>query len=264
MLMKLTFGQFEPQLGNKSENLKNITDIMKQASMQNSDIVLFPELCLTGYFLQDVDHLLTEPIDGPSIQYMQDLCEELNLYTVFSWAELGKDEKIYNSACLISNKGKVIGNYRKIHLYDTEKEVFTPGNKFHVFDTEIGKIGVMICFDLDFPESARILTLQGAEIILIPTNNMEPYQSYQDVYLPSRAMENEVPIALCNRIGRERELVYFGESAAYNSRGKQIIKLDRTVNIIQTIDIPLIEEKDPNLQYKQNRNPGSYIKLIHD
>jgi len=91
---------------------------------------------------------------------MLELCKEFQVYAVFSWPELGDDEKVYNSACLISNKVEVIGNYRKVHLYDREKEIFEPGNSFEVYETELGRIGIMVCFDLDCPESARILNLK--------------------------------------------------------------------------------------------------------
>lgn len=258
--MRITLGQFEPVLGNKSENLKEIATIMNQASRQQADLVLFPELCLTGYFIQDVDHEMAEPIDGDSIQYIQKLCETLNVYTVIPWPELGEDGNIYNSTCLISNKGNIVGNYRKVHLYGTEKDVFTSGEDFQVFETAIGRIGIMICDDLDFPESARILNLQDADIILSPTNNMEPYQPYQDTYLKSRSMENELPIVLCNRTGHEWDLAFFGESAAYDAYGNQMIKLNSKESV-ETVTIPLHQERDWNLQYKQNRAPEAYRQL---
>lgn len=259
--MKITLGQFNPQLGEKQKNLQMMTQIMERAADERSDLVLFPELCLSGYFIQDISEQLAEPIDGDSIHYMQHLCRSLNLYCLFPWAELAEDGTVYNSACLISNEGRIIGNYRKVHLYDTEKEVFTPGHEFHVFETELGRIGVMICFDLDFPESARILNLQEADIILIPTNNMKPYEVYQETYMRSRAMENELPVVICNRVGQERDYKYFGESAAYDSYGKQLIKMDGE-NSVRTVEIPLNQEQDKNLQYKENRMGSAYQELL--
>ncbi|RYG71155.1 carbon-nitrogen hydrolase family protein [Lentibacillus lipolyticus] len=144
-------------MGDKKANLQTITSIMEKASHERADLVLFPELSLSGYFIQDVNETMAEPIDGESIQYIRELCRRLDVHVVFPWPELGEAGKIYNAACLLSNKGDVIGNYREVHLYDTEKEIFTPGDTFKVFDTELGNIGMMICFDLDFPESARVL-----------------------------------------------------------------------------------------------------------
>ena len=164
------------------------------------------------------------------------------------------------SACLINHKGEVIGNYRKIHLYDREKEIFKPGDSFKVFQTIFGQIGIMICYDLDFPESARILNLKNADIILIPTNNFYPYERYQKTYLTSRAMENEIPVEICNRTGQEQDLKYFGESAVIDNHGYQLLKLNHT-DETKTVEISLKKSKDNNLSYKQNRIPNVYKTL---
>src|SRR5699024_8285521 len=122
----------------------------------------------------------------------------------------------------------------------------SPGNEFKVFKTEIGKIGLMICFDLDFPESARMLNMKNADIILVPTNNFLPYERYQETHMKSRSMENEIPLAICNRVGREQDLEYFGESAIYDARGHQLIKLNQTENA-KTIEVLINEKRDSNL-----------------
>src|SRR5699024_10397394 len=111
-----------------------------------------------------------------------------------------------------------------------------------------------------FPESARILHLKNADIILTPTNNMKPYDFYQNIYLQSRAMENELPVALCNRLGQERDLIYFGQSVIYDAFAKPLAKLDDTM-VIQTVEVPLRQTKDPNLSYKQQRDPATYSLL---
>ncbi|GEN45979.1 carbon-nitrogen hydrolase family protein [Alkalibacillus haloalkaliphilus] len=255
--MKVTLGQFLPELGDKGKNAHEMVDIMKQASNDHADIVLFPELALTGYFIQDVKHEMAESIEGPHMTYLMDKCRELKVNAVIPWAELGEEGHVYNSASLISSEGNLLGIYRKVHLYGTEKEVFTAGEQFKVFDTPLGKIGLMICFDLDFPESARSLKLKGADIILTPTNNMEPYQYYQRTYLRARSMENELPIALCNRIGLERHTKFFGESACYDNKGQTITELKNEPNV-ETAEVEIHDEKDRNLQYITNRMPNVY------
>jgi len=258
--LKVTLGQFEPGFGDKQGNLEKMEKVIEQASLEGSKLVLFPELCLSGYFIQDIKTEIAEPIDGKSVQYMQSLCKKRSVHAIFSWPELGEDRRIYNSACLISDHGEIAGNYRKVHLYDREKEIFEPGDTFKVFQTALGRIGIMICFDLDFPESARSLYAGGADIIMVPTNNFYPYERYQEVYLKARSMENELPIAICNRTGQEQDLVYFGESAAYDAHGYQLMKLDEKANAV-TVEIPLNKEKDNNLSYKENRIPHAYRKL---
>lgn len=260
--MKLTLGQFEPMIEDKATNLQTMEEIMKDATKEKADLVLFPELSLTGYFIQNSVNQMAEPIDGRSIQHMQHLCRTYELHVVFSWPEVGEDNHIYNSACLIDDHGEVIGTYRKVHLYDREKEIFTPGREFKVFDTELGRIGIMICFDLDFPESARLLKLKDADIILISTNYFQPYARYQETYLQSRSMENEIPLAICNRTGQEQDLVYFGESAVYDALGHRLIKLTNT-DQIGTIHIPLSKETDDKLSYMKNRIPNTYTEITH-
>lgn len=258
--MKITLGQFEPVLGDKSTNLERMTKVFETAKEQASDLILFPELCLTGYFIQDLDESLAEPVTGSSVRYMRNLCQEFQVHTVFSWPELGDDGKIYNSACLIDRKGDVVGNYRKVHLYDREKEIFEHGHSFDVFETELGRIGIMVCFDLDFPESARILNMKDADIILVPTNNFYPYERYQETYLKSRSMENEIPIAICNRTGKEQHLEYFGESAVYDAHGHQLLKLNHE-NQSKTVEVNVNINRDDNLSYKANRLPQTYTTL---
>lgn len=258
--MKVTLGQFEPIVGEKETNLQKMRGIMEQASKDGSDVVLFPELCLTGYFIQDIEEDMAESIDGPSLQTMKELCKYYQLHTVFSWAEQGDDGIVYNSACLISDEGIVLGNYRKVHVYGRENEIFEKGDSFHVFDTKFGRVGIMICYDLDFPEVARILALKHADIILIPTNNFRPYARYQRTYVKSRAMENELPVAICNRTGQEQELQYFGESAVYDAYGHELALLGDTEET-KTIEVPLHQEKDEQLSYLTNRMPSTFGTL---
>lgn len=260
VFLKLTLGQFEPIVGEKETNLQKMSNIMEQAAKDGSDLVLFPELCLTGYFIQDIAEDMAEPMDGPSIQQMKKLCADYQLHTVFSWAEQGDDGLIYNSACLISDEGNILGNYRKVHVYGRENEVFEKGDSFDVFDSKLGRIGIMICYDADFPEVARILALKGAEIILIPTNNFHPYGRYQRTYVKSRSMENELPVAICNRTGQEQELQYFGESAVYDAHGYELALLgDREES--PTIDVPMDTAKDEQLNYLNNRMPSTFGTL---
>lgn len=252
--MKVALGQFAAETGENKKNLDTIGQLMKQAAHQEADIILFPEFSLCGF---DPDNLFPEPVAGESVQQMRQWCEVLNIYSVFSMAERNADGNIYNSAILISNQGEIEGIYRKVHLYNDEKEVFTPGNSFKVFDTALGRIGLMICFDIDFPEAMRTLMLNHADIVLCPTNHMEPYQDYMETYLKSRSMENEIPLALCNRTGVERDYTFYGGSAIYDAFGRNDIKMGRESDL-KVVDILTHQKTDLNLQYIDNRKPLSY------
>nr|WP_281240994.1 carbon-nitrogen hydrolase family protein [Natribacillus halophilus] len=255
--MKVALGQFNPELGNKKQNLNKMNQLMKNAVEQNADLILFPELSLTGCNIHAKAKKLIEPVHGESMNQMQKWCKELKIYSVFAWPELGEDGKTYNSTCLISNQGEVLGVYRKVHPWGPEKQTFFAGDAFKVFDTEIGRIGLIICYDLDFPESMRTLKVNQADIILVSTANMKPYQAYQETYLKSRSMENEIPVAICNRTGFEGDSIYFGESAIYDAFGQNYIKMGEHTGI-KTVNVPIKQNLDPELQYMKNRKPDSY------
>jgi predicted amidohydrolase len=111
--------------------------------------------------------------------------------------------QIFNTAVLIDPEGELVGLHRKVHLWSSERRYFRPGNEFPVFRIKIGRVGIGICYDLDFPETARILALSGAQIVFFPSAYMKPYERQADVYVQSRAAENGIYVAFSNRIGRE-------------------------------------------------------------
>src|SRR5699024_1205957 len=133
-------------------------------------------------------------------------------------------------------KGEDLGVYRKTHLFNNEKEYITKGTQLNVLDTEFGKVGIMICYDLEFPEVARALTLKGAEYIFVSTSNMLPYSHHQSIYAQSRSFENEVPVVVCNRVGIESDMHFFGGSIAVNTKG-EITKLDKDKEDLTVVNI---------------------------
>lgn len=137
------------------------------------------------------------------------------------------------SSAVIDDEGRTIDVYRKTHLFGQKKNYFQQGNKYQVVTTKFGKWGIMICYDLEFPEVPRILKLKGAEIIAILTANMYPYEDYQRVYVRSRVMENEIPIAICNRLGKEGGLEFIGNSMAVNAQGDILMDMQK----IQGVDL---------------------------
>jgi len=260
-MLHLTLAQFSPEVGNKNNNLSKITDYLRDASKQNSDIILFPELSLSGAIIFDCIDEISENLDSTSIQYMKKICNEFGIHAVFTFPEKTNDGEYFNTAALIDDKGQLLGIHRKVHLFDLEKGYYKSGKDFNVFNTRLGKIGISICFDLEFPETARILRLNGAEIILSATNNMEPYQDDQKIYAKSRAKENQIPVAICNRVGSEKELKFFGESIVVDAFGKTIVSLGDQEELI-TVEVNLNSKIDNKLGYIANRQPSLYDKLI--
>lgn len=261
-MIRISVAQFSPKLGDKEKNLEKITECLQMANKQNSDIVVFPELCLTGTLVFDFIDQLSESLDdSPSLKYIQNKCNESGVHGVFTFVEKAKNGEYYNAAALIDDTGKVLGIYRKVHLFDGENNFMSSGNDFPVFETKLGKIAIAICFDLEFPETARILRLNGAEIILAPTNNMLPYNEDQPIYAKSRAKENQIPVVICNRIGKEKDYDFFGESIIVDAFGKTILSLARNEEIV-TVGVDLHATIDDKLGYIAHRHPDLYNKLI--
>ena len=136
--------------------------------------MVFSELATTGYECGEKFKELAEVIDDKSetVQAFSKVALKHNIHIVLGMAERDANdpEILYNSQLFISNKGEIIGTYRKIHLFDTEKDWFTAGTEYKVFDTEIGRIGLFICYDASFPEVSRILAIKGAELLVHSTN----------------------------------------------------------------------------------------------
>lgn len=261
-MIRITVAQFSPKLGDKEQNLDKITECFEMASKQSSDILVFPELCLTGALVFDfIDDISEDLDDSPSVKYIQSKCNEFGIHGVFTFVEKIKNREYYNSAVLIDDTGKILGVYRKVHLFADESKSMTSGKDFPVFQTKLGKIAIAICFDLEFPETARILRLNGAEIIIAPTNNMLPYNEDQSIYARSRSKENQIPVVICNRIGKEKDYEFFGESIIVDAFGKPVLVLARNEEIV-TVGVNLHATIDNTLGYIAHRQPDLYNKLI--
>ena len=156
--------QTYPKMNQKEENLSHMETLLRKAMKSHPDtqLIIFPELAVTGYQCGEnfKDLAETATIDSTSVKKMSALAKEFHVHIVYGMAE--KEEDIlYNSQFFLDDTGVLLGTYRKVHLFDSEKNYFTPGDQFKVFDTKIGRIGLFICYDAFFPEAARILDPLG-------------------------------------------------------------------------------------------------------
>ncbi|MBI3920978.1 MAG: acyltransferase [Armatimonadetes bacterium] len=221
--MRLAIVQTSPVFGEASANVKAALNLM---SSVEADLYVLPELFNTGYnFLDGREaEALSEPMDGPTFVSLAEFAREYGRYVVYGFAERGPN--LYNSAALVGPSG-LVGRYRKVHLFDRENLVFAPGDLgFPVFDTPVGRIGMMICFDWMYPESARTLALKGTQIIAHPANLVMPH--CPDA-LVTRCLENRVFAATANRVGREdrggHDLRFIGDSEVVSPRGEILVRL---------------------------------------
>jgi len=227
-LVKVAAVQIEPRLYEEDRILKKVCDLLKSAAAEEASLVVFPELALSGLM-----RATSETVPGPSTEVLVAKAKEYGFYVVVGLLERCK-EKFYNTAVLIGPDG-IVGKYRKIHpWYPSEDEIpVEPGDLgYPVFTTNIGKIGMMICYDSWFPEPARVLALKGAEIIAVPTYT--GLHSEFDYIFRARALENHVWIVGANGIatleekgiawrivGRSQIVSIFGEVLAEASSEKE-------------------------------------------
>jgi predicted amidohydrolase len=203
------------------EQMKKIVETTKKAS-PHVKLLLFPELAATGYFLSSALRQYAEGQNGKIAQYMSEIAQDQEMYISYGYIELGDNGKIYNSLALIDCHGEWIANYRKIHITSLEREIFTPGNEIVSVKTEWGHIGLMICWDLAFPELARSLALRGVELIISPSAWEKPYEEPFMRFAMARAIDNTVYVAVCNHIGPSENLVLCGKTGLYGPDGASI------------------------------------------
>jgi predicted amidohydrolase len=258
----LAVAQLTPTRLDKQANLERIEAAMRKAADGGAQAVLFPELFLTGYFLDSALTELAEAVDGPGVGRLAELARHYRLLTVCGWPERSDGDLPYNGAVVIERDGTVVGRYHKTHLFSDEPRFFQPGDRLRAFDTSIGRIGVLICYDTEFPEPARLLALDGATILLTPTANMEPYAPYQAVYTRARAMENGIYVATANTVGILDGQRFFGESSVVGPEGDVIEIADGQERILLvSVDTERVPPADVTLQYLRRRRPELYSPL---
>lgn len=209
---RVGFYQFNPRFGKVPENLSKVLSELEDV---NADLVVLPELAFTGYLFsnrREALELAEKPEKSPTLNALANLCKERDFYMVTGFAER-RGDKVYNSALLVGPEG-LLCSYRKLHLFNTEKDIFDPGDTpLSVVEVRGVKIGMMVCFDWAFPEVARSLALQGAELLCHPSNLVLPYCQQA---MTTRCLENRVFAVTANRIGTERRprgnLTFTGQS----------------------------------------------------
>ncbi|MBI5848930.1 MAG: acyltransferase [Nitrospirae bacterium] len=246
--MKASFFQFNPVFGRKSDNLMKVRAAVSTAS---ADLLVLPEFFATGYQFtskEEVSEVAESVPYGETTEFLMTLSQEKGIYIVAGLPERD-GSKVYNSAVLTGPEG-FIGRYRKTHLFYEENLFFTPGDTgFRVWDTPIGKIGIMICFDWFFPESARTLALKGAEVIAHPSNLVLPYCPQS---MPIRCLENRVYAVTANRIGTEQRkqgeaLTFIGQSQITSPKAEILLRAGNDEEILMTADIDLSLSRDKKL-----------------
>ena len=240
--------QIDPKMGDRDANLATIERLTREAAARNARLILFPECSLTGYGYVSLEEALAdaESIPGPTIERVSGLARELGIHIVFGMVEREGD-RVFNAAPFVGPEG-LIGVYRKTHLpFEVLDRFATPGDVgLPIFDTDLGRVGILICYDKRFPEPARVLALKGADIILHPTN-LPPGGAPQPEFMyQSRAAENRVWILSADRIGIERGVRFIGRSMIVDPTGSRLAEgsTDREELLVAEILPAAARQKD--------------------
>ncbi|MGN6452381.1 MAG: carbon-nitrogen hydrolase family protein [Steroidobacteraceae bacterium] len=270
--VRVSVVQNAPRLGDVDGNLAACVAYLDRAPAAESDLVVFPECALSGDMLSD-EHSARECADripGQLTAVLGAACERTGLHCVVGMLET-EGSALYNTAVLIGPEG-VIGRYRKSHIACIGVDCFTaPGNEpYKVFDTPVGRIGLQICYDWRFPEITRVLALQGAEMIIHPTNSPIQAREIAEYITRARAAENAVFFVTANRCGNEMGTAFFGWSQIVDPRGRRVVEAGAEETVLTAdLDLELARDKviEPqrggyNVRLFEHRRPELYSRLV--
>ncbi len=266
--------QMYPQLGKVEENLIAMGKFVDRiCAEQKTDLIVFPELVTTGYEMGLRFTEVAERVPGHAVNLMAQRAADYSTHIVFGLVTKERVESIlYNAAVLIGPDGELVGEYRKMHLPGEERLAFRPGFRLPVFETAFGQVGVLLGWDLAFPEAARSLALDGAELLCVCANwghspaqdRIGPAQEWQTL-LHARALENALFVVASNRIGEEYSYQFLGNSMVVGPRGElyTYIEEDREESYaVATVDLDGVRKAREELQLIQCRVPQAYRALV--
>ncbi|MGD0159213.1 MAG: carbon-nitrogen hydrolase family protein [Candidatus Bathyarchaeia archaeon] len=244
-VFNVALAQISCQQADKAKNLTKISKIVAKAKKLGAELVIFPELSLTGYVVRDEIYELAERIPGQSTKMMEDMAKKNQIHIVFGMPEISDktEATLRNSAVLIGPEG-FIGKYNKMYLPThsifEEKRYFRPGYQTAVFDTELGRLGLIICYDIYFPEVTRLTRLEGAELIVCISASPGVRRSFFEVLTVARAIENTAFLAFVNLAGIQDGLQFWGGSRLIGPSGRILVqaKYDEDDFVIGEVNYP--------------------------
>ncbi|MFN8530966.1 MAG: carbon-nitrogen hydrolase family protein [Anaerolineae bacterium] len=266
--------QMKPRLGEAEDNLVKMSEmISKIASQQKVDLIVFPELITSGYELGLRFTELAQRVPGATVNLISQRANEYGVYIAFGMVTKEKVESvIYNSAVMVGPEGELLEAYNKIHLRGEERMAFREGYRMPVIETEVGNIGLMIGYDLAFPEVARSLVLDGADILCCVANWEASQIDEWKTYLRARAYENAVYVVGANRVGEDVTLTFGGESMVVGPRGQIYASLAGETDpetgaplegfAVARIDLDEVRRNREEYQLIQNRQPTVYKPIV--
>jgi len=257
--MKIAVCQAEGVNGDVAKAIDLVRSQAEVAASRGASLVVFPEMFLTGYNIGEAAFKLAEPVDGPWAAAVEKIAGVSGVSILYGYPERS-DNRIFNSALLIHPAQGAVANYRKTHLYgNEEKRLFVPGEDLVVAELDGLKVGILICYDVEFPEAVRAMALAGAELIAVPTALIQPFDLVARTLVPIRAFENQVYVAYAGMCGQEGDLGYCGLSCIVGPDGQDLARADTSpALLLADIDLSAISSGRTSNPYLSDRRPELY------
>jgi predicted amidohydrolase len=258
--------QMHPSLGQMEENLAKMGEFIRRiATEQPVDLIIFPELATSGYEVGPRFPQMAQLVPGPAANIIGQRAADYGVHVAFGMVTKEKVESIlYDSAILVGSDGEIVGKYSKVHLRGEERMAFRPGYRLLPLETTFGLVGLMVGWDLAFPEVARSLVLEGAEVLAVLASWEEPHVTEWRTYLLSRAYENAVFVAAANRVGEEPSYTFFGQSAIIGPNGRIRATVDEAIEgyAVAKINLDEVRRQREESQVLQCRQPNAYRAIV--
>jgi predicted amidohydrolase len=273
MTIQVAACQIDPQLGEVDRNLERIERAVADAARQGARLVVLPEAATTGYVFETLDEALTVAQRASAVaeDRLAALAAQHGVALIVGTLE-AEGREVFNTALIYAEDGRRY-RYRKMHLpYLGVDRFATPGpDSAEVYDLAGMRVGVLICYDLRFPEAARMCALDGADLIALPTNWPEGVQFHPEIFAPARAAENHVYLLACDRVGVERGTTFIGRSILLDTNGKELARASDTdeETIVGEVDWELARQThhrripgEHEWDTIGDRRPGLYARLL--
>ncbi len=259
--LKVSIIQLDVLLGKPAKNRERALSLIDEVSKEGSRAVLLPELWTTGY-ADRIDEM-AETTSGKTVSMLSAAASKRGLYVIGSIAE--KDEKLTYNTCLVIGPQGLIGHYRKTHLFSPmgENKLFNAGGSYSIYHTAFGTIGTAICYDIRFPELCRSIALAGAKILFVPAEWPHPRTDQWKKLLMGRAIENQMFVVGCNRVGSDKSTKYLGHSIIVDPAGLVLAEGNESETVLTCeLDLETLDRIRQKIPCFNERNEAAYRKQL--
>ena len=260
--LMISLGQMDVALGRPDVNLAQVRHWAAESARQGADVLVLPELWSTGYDLQNAADYATVVTSGIFAE-IAGLCRDHEIHILGSCLSLLGEGQYGNTAALFNPSGELLGTYSKVHLFQlmNEHKYLTSGNGRSLVQTPWGESGLAICYDLRFPELFRAYALDGAKIVFLPAEWPYPRLAHWQILLRARAIENQMYIVACNRVGTTDSTSFFGHSCIIDPWGEIVVEAgDSPALLTVAVDLDKVPEIRAQIPVFADRNPSVYVR----